>query len=121
MTSELLQSSSPLVAPQTRVYWADVRDHTLNAIETINTLRDMGAGNLDVYLSGVTYRQNDISRLLTIIATIFLPLTFLVGVWGMNFEFMPEIDEPWGYWASLSLMFLVAVGMIAWFKKKHWL
>jgi magnesium transporter len=121
LTSEVLQSASPLLAPQMRVYWADVRDHTLNAIETINTLRDMGAGNLDVYLSGVTYRQNDISRLLTIIATIFLPLTFLVGVWGMNFKFMPELDKPWGYWSSLAFMFLVAVSMIAWFKKKNWL
>ncbi len=121
LTSEILQSVSPLLAPQTRVYWADVRDHTLNAIETITTLRDMGAGNLDVYLSGVTYRQNDVMRLLTIISTIFLPLTFLVGLWGMNFKFMPEIEQPWGYWSSLGLMVTVAVSMIAWFKKRNWL
>jgi magnesium transporter len=121
LTTGILKSESPLLNSHLRVYWADVRDHLLNATETINTLRDMGAGNLDVYLSGITYRQNDISRVLTIIATIFLPLTFLVGVWGMNFKFMPELERPWGYWSSLVLMLIIALSMVWWFKRKKWL
>jgi magnesium transporter len=93
----------------------------LNVIEMIETLRDMGAGNLEVYLSTIQYRQNDVMKVLTIIATIFLPLTFLVGVWGMNFEHMPEIPWKWGYPAAWLVMITTIVVMLIWFRKKKWL
>ena len=118
---ELFEAKSLLLSTDVRHYWEDVRDHTLNVLDMIDTLRDMGAGNLEVYLSSIQYRQNDVIRLLTIISTIFLPLTFLVGVWGMNFEHMPEIPWKWGYLAAWIVFVAISVGMLWWFRKKRWL
>ena len=121
MTSELHRTQSQYFTPEMRHYWDDVRDHILNVVDMIETLRDMGAGNLEVYLSSIQYRQNDVIRFLTVISTIFLPLTFLVGVWGMNFEFMPEIPWKWGYPMSWIIFVALSVIMLVWFKKKKWL
>ncbi len=121
LMDELNVSQSALLIGEIRHYWDDVRDHVHNVAEMIETLRDMGAGNLEVYLSTIQYRQNDVMRLLTIIATIFMPLTFLVGVWGMNFEHMPEIPWKWGYAAAWAFMVGISLGMLWWFRKKKWL
>lgn len=121
MIDELYGTQSPLLTSDVRHYWEDVRDHVIKALDMVETLRDMGAGHLEVYLSTIQYRQNDVMRLLTIIATIFLPLTFLVGVWGMNFEHMPEIPWKWGYLMSWAIFVGVAVAMLIWFRKKRWL
>jgi magnesium transporter len=120
LMDELKAASSLLLGSEIRHYWDDVRDHVLNVVEMIETLRDMGAGNLEVYLSTIQYRQNDVMKVLTIIATIFLPLTFLVGVWGMNFQHMPEIPWKWGYAAAWAVMIGITVGMLWWFRRKRW-
>ena len=121
MSDELHAAQSPLLTVEMRHYWEDVRDHVINALDMVETLRDMGAGHLEVYLSTIQYRQNDVMRLLTIIATIFLPLTFLVGVWGMNFEHMPEIPWKWGYLLSWIIFTGISAAMLWWFRKKKWL
>jgi magnesium transporter len=121
LMEELNATRSPLLGGEIHHYWDDVHDHVLNVLEMVETLRDMGAGNLEVYLSTIQYRQNDVMKVLTIIATIFLPLTFLVGVWGMNFEHMPEIPWKWGYAVAWAIMLVITGGMLWWFRRKRWL
>ncbi len=90
-------------------------------IENIETFRDMSASLLETYLSSLSNRLNEVIKLLTIISTIFIPLTFLAGVYGMNFDFMPELRSPWGYPAVLILMLLVVVLLLAYFRRKDWI
>nr|MBP8718226.1 magnesium and cobalt transport protein CorA [Candidatus Atribacteria bacterium] len=95
--------------------------HTIQVIETIEALRDMVSGLLDIYLSSVSNKMNEVMKVLTIIATIFIPLTFLAGIYGMNFHYMPELSWKWGYPITLLAMFLIGLGMYFFFKKKKWL
>jgi magnesium transporter len=97
-----------------------VYDHTIQVIDTIETFRDMVSGMLDIYLSSVSNRMNEVMKVLTIIATIFIPLTFIAGVYGMNFVNMPELQWHWGYFGVWGVMIAVAVGMIIYFKRKNW-
>jgi magnesium transporter len=119
--SGLERGESSLITPPTRVYLRDVYDHTIQAIDTIETFRDMVSGMLDIYLSSVSNRLNAVMKVLTIIATIFMPLTFIAGVYGMNFKFMPELEWRWGYPAIWLLMIGVGIFMVVKFKKKDWL
>lgn len=112
---------SRLVTEPVTVYLRDLYDHTIQVIDTIEANRDMLAGLLDVYLSSASNRMNAIMKVLTIIATIFMPLTFIVGLYGMNFRYMPELEWPWGYPAVLLLMVFVAIGMLIFFRRKKWL
>jgi magnesium transporter len=115
------RGDNPLFQPGTRVYLRDVYDHTVQIIETAEGLRDMLAGMLDIYLSGVSIRLNEVMKVLTVIATIFMPLTFIAGVYGMNFELMPELKWKWGYPVALLLMAAVAGVMLTYFRRKRWL
>lgn len=115
------RGESSLITPPTRIYLRDVYDHTIQVIDAIETSRDMLSGMLDLYLSSINNRMNEIMKFLTIIGTIFIPLTFIVGVYGMNFEFMPEIKWRWGYFAVLAFMLGISVVMLFFFKKKRWL
>lgn len=119
--SALERRESPLMHPVTRAYFRDVYDHTLHVAESIDTLRDLETASLDVYLSRLSLRQNDVVRMLTVISTIFLPLTFLAGIWGMNFDVMPELRWQYGYFASLGVMAVLAVIMMIYFKRQRWL
>jgi len=114
------RGESPLIQSSTYIYLRDIYDHTIQAIDTIETYRDMLSGMLDIYLSSVSYKLNEIMKVLTIVSTIFIPLTFIVGLYGMNFEFMPELKSPWGYPAVLLLMVIVSLSMLYYFKKKKW-
>jgi magnesium transporter len=116
----LQRGDSPLVNETTHVYLRDVYDHTIQVIDTIETFRDMLASMLDIYLSSVSNRLNEVMKVLTIISTIFIPLTFLAGVYGMNFKHMPELEEPWAYPALWAFMILVGLTMVAYFKKRKW-
>jgi magnesium transporter len=114
------RGESSLIRSSTYVYLRDIYDHTIQAIDTIETYRDMLSGMLDIYLSSVSYKLNEIMKVLTIVSTIFIPLTFIVGLYGMNFEFMPELKSPWGYPAVLLLMVIVSLSMLYYFKRKKW-
>ena len=117
----LERGESSLIKESTRIYLRDVYDHTIQTIDTIETYRDMVSGMLDIYLSSVSNRLNSVMKVLTIIATIFMPLTFLAGVYGMNFRFMPELEWRWGYPFIWLVMVGIGVFMFLYFKKKRWL
>jgi len=119
--SVLERSDSPLITHQTRLYLRDVYDHTIQVIDTLETYRDMAAGMLDIYLSSTSNRMNEVMKVLTIIATIFIPLSFIAGVFGMNFRQMPELEWGYGYPASLALMAAVALVMLLYFRRKRWI
>lgn len=119
--SSLERGDSGLIKDTTLIYFRDVYDHTIQAIDTIETYRDLLSGMLDLYLSSVSNRTNEVMKFLTIIGTIFLPLTFLVGVYGMNFKHMPELDWPRGYFGLWGIMILIALLMVLYFRRKRWL
>jgi magnesium transporter len=109
------------------LYLRDVADHVTMAADIVETLRDMVSSLMDLYLSSVSNRMNEIMKVLTIIATIFIPLSFIAGLYGMNFDpsaspwNMPELGWYWGYPAALTVMGLVAVGLLAFFRRRGWL
>jgi magnesium transporter len=119
--SRLERSESPLISKSTFVYLRDVYDHTIQVMDSVDTFRDTLSGMLDIYLSSVSNRMNEVMKVLTVIATIFIPLTFIAGIYGMNFKVMPELDQPWGYPAVLILMLTIAVVMLIYFRRKKWL
>jgi len=119
--SGLQRTESPIVRPSTKIYLRDVYDHTIQVMDTIETFRDMAAGMIDIYLSSASNRMNEIMKVLTIIATIFMPLTFLAGIYGMNFRHMPELDWPFGYPLVWAASLLIGVSMLYYFRKKKWL
>ncbi len=123
----LIRGDSPLIKENTRIYFRDVYDHTIHIIDTIENFRDMVSGMLDIYLSSMSNKLNEIMKLLTIIATIFIPLTFIAGIFGMNFNTnsspwnMPELNWYYGYPLVLFLMALIGIVMLVYFRKKNWL
>jgi magnesium transporter len=117
----LERGESALIHESTGIYLRDVYDHTIQVIDTIETFRDMVSGMLDVYLSSISSRMNEVMKVLTIIATIFIPLTFVAGVYGMNFKYIPELEWHWGYAAALILMGIIALVMVLYFRRKRWL
>ena len=119
--SELYRGDAELITDQTRVFLRDVQDHAVRVIDTVETMRDVVAGLMDLYLTNVSHRMNEVMKVLTMIATVFIPLSFLAGLYGMNFDVMPELHVPWGYPALLSVMGTLAVGMLIFFRRKRWL
>ncbi len=118
--SSLERGESELISDTLRVYFRDIYDHSVHTIDTIETLREMLSGMLDIYLSSVSNRLNQVMKVLTIISTIFIPLTFIAGVYGMNFKNIPEIGWVYGYPSVILLMILVTLAMLYYFKKKKW-
>ena len=119
--SSLERTGCQLVQESTDVYLKDIYDHTIQVIDTIETFRDMLSGILDIYLSSISNRMNEIMKVLTVIATIFMPLTFLAGVYGMNFKYMPELEWHWGYFSIWGIMLAIAISMLIYFRRKKWL
>lgn len=115
------RGESPLIKDTTKVYLKDVYDHTIYVMDAIEALKDMLSGMLDIYLSSISNKMNEIMKFLTIIGTIFIPLTFIVGIYGMNFEYMPELKWRWGYFTVIGIMLAIAIFMLIYFKKKKWL
>jgi magnesium transporter len=111
---------SGLVTAETKVYLRDCYDHTIQALDFVETYRELATGIFDAYLSGLSNRMNEVMKVLTVIATIFIPLTFIAGVYGMNFDAMPELGWRFGYPAVLAVMAVVAAGMLVYFKRKRW-
>ncbi|MFH1820899.1 MAG: magnesium/cobalt transporter CorA [Methanobacteriota archaeon] len=121
VVSGLERGESPLIKDTTKVYLRDIYDHTIQVIDTVETLRDMVSGMIDIYLSSVSNKMNEVMKVLTIIATIFIPLTFVAGIYGMNFRFMPELEWGMGYPLVLLLMLAVSISMLFYFRGKKWL
>lgn len=119
--NNLSRTSCPFLQEPTKVFFRDVYDHVVQIVDTIETLREMVSASLDIYLSSVSYRLNAVMRVLTVITTIFMPLSFIASIYGMNFEHMPELQSRWGYPLVLAVMTAVGVGMLLLFKKKRWL
>ena len=119
--STLVRGESQLISKDVILFLRDVYDHTIQVIDTVETFRDMLSGMLDIYLSSVSNKMNEVMKVLTIIATIFIPLTFIAGIYGMNFEFMPELKWKFAYPVLWLLMLAVFVGMIIYFKRRKWL
>jgi len=119
--SGLERGESALIKETTAVYLRDVYDHTIQVIDTVETLRDMISGMLDIYLSSISSKMNEVMKVLTIIATIFIPLTFIAGVYGMNFVNMPELGWRLGYFVVLVVMLAIGVSMLIYFRRKRWL
>lgn len=108
------------IQESTVIYLRDIYDHIIHVIDTVETYRDMIAGMIDIYLSSVSNKMNEIMKVLTIIATIFIPLTWIVGIYGMNFEYMPELKSKAGYPVVMAIMVVVGILMIFYFKRKKW-
>ena len=121
IANHLYRSESTLIQEKIKIYLRDIYDHTIQVIDMLETLRDMHAGLFDMYLSNVSNKMNEVMKILTIIATIFIPLTFVAGIYGMNFQYMPELSWRYGYFGILGLMAGLFLGMIVFFKKKKWL
>jgi magnesium transporter len=119
--ASLERGTSTLIHDSTLVYLKDVYDHTIQVIDTVESLRDMVTGMLDIYLSSVSNKMNEIMKVLTIIATIFIPLSFFAGVYGMNFRYMPELESHLAYPVLLIGMACVAAIMLLYFRSKKWL
>ncbi len=117
----LMRDDNEWMKPETRLYLRDVYDHTIHILDTVETYRELVAGLVDLYLNAVSNRLNEIMKVLTIIATIFIPLTFITGVYGMNFRYMPELSLRWGYYAVWGVMLLIAVGLLIYFRRRRWL
>ncbi len=118
--SALERGESSMINDSTLVYFKDVYDHVIQIIDTIELFRDMLSGMIDVYLSSINNRMNQVMKLLTIITTIFIPLSFIAGVYGMNFRFMPELEWRWGYLSVIMVMIGTALLMVFYFRRKKW-
>jgi magnesium transporter len=119
--TKLERSESNLIDEKTKFYLKDVYDHVYQVIETVDTQRDLVIGLLDLYNSRVSHRMNEVIKVLTIISTIFIPLTFIAGVYGMNFKNLPELNWGFGYYFVLILMLCIGIGMLIFFKRKKWI
>jgi len=119
--NSLIRDESEFVSDAIRTYLRDVYDHCVQIIDVVETYRELAGGLMDVYLSSIANRQNEVMKVLTIMASIFIPLTFMAGVYGMNFENMPELHSKWAYPMLLALMVMVAVGMVIYFWRKGWI
>ena len=120
VTSWLSSESTDLIQQNTELYIRDLRDHIMQVIDATESYRELLAGLADLYISNISYRLNEVMKVLTIISTIFIPLTFIAGVYGMNFKYMPELGYRWGYGITWGVMAVIAVLMIIFFRKKKW-
>lgn len=119
--SSLVRDANPLIQAEVRVFFRDVYDHSVQVLDTVEALRDTSSSLLDIYLSAVSNRMNEVMKVLTVIATIFIPLTFIAGVYGMNFEYMPELHLHWAYPVLWGVFLAITFAMILYFKKRNWL
>jgi magnesium transporter len=121
LTSSILRSDTPMIDDRTQLYFRDVSDHVLRVSEAMESLRDMVSGLLDIYISSVSNKMNEIMKVLTVFASIFIPLTFLTGIYGMNFEYMPELKWKWAYPVLWVFMISIPVILLIYFRRKKWL
>lgn len=121
LVNNLLHDESSLIGKETKIFLRDAYDHAVRVMDLVESYRDLTASLLELYLSAVSQRTNEIMRVLTVISAIFIPLTFVVGIYGMNFENMPELRHPAGYFVCVGVMLCIALGELWFFKRKGWL
>lgn len=121
VTNLLLHEEPGLIRPETKIYLRDCYDHSVQLMDVVESYRDVLSGLTEVHISSIGLRTNEIMRVLTVISSVFIPLTFIAGVYGMNFTHMPELAQTYGYPVCLLVMLLIAVGQILYFKKRRWL
>lgn len=121
MINDLQSSETPNLSSTVRTYLRDVHEHSVHLIDVVETYRDMASGTIELYLSSVSYRMNEVMKVLTIIATIFIPITFLAGVYGMNFRVMPELNWEWSYAVFWLICVATVIGLIRFFRRKGWI
>lgn len=121
LINNLERSETELIRPSTDIYLRDLHDHSVRVIDTVETFRDLLSGMMDIYLSSVSNRMNEVMKVLTIITTIFVPVTFIVGVYGMNFDFMPELHSKWGYPLTWMVILVTIGSLLIYFRRKKWM
>lgn len=121
LINNLERSETELIKPSTDIYLRDLHDHAVRVIDTVETFRDLLSGMMDIYLSSVSNRMNEVMKVLTIITTIFVPVTFIVGVYGMNFDFMPELHSKWGYPLTWLVILITIGSLLIYFRRKKWM
>lgn len=121
LVNNIIRSDSKFITSNTQLFLRDLQDHSTRIIDTVETYRDLLSGMMDIYLSNNANKMNEVMKVLTIMSSIFIPVTFIAGVYGMNFEFMPELKSPYGYAAVWAVMLSVMGGLIVYFKKKKWM
>ena len=121
MISAINRSESPLLMRENMVFWRDLYDHTVQVMDMVENARESLASMHDTYLSSLSNRMNEVMKILTIISTIFIPLTFIAGIYGMNFRNMPELEWKDGYFVILALMAAIAVSLVVYFRRQRWL
>ena len=119
--SAMEKEESSLIDRRTKPYVRDLYDHTIQVMDTVETFRELVSGMVDIYMNSISNRMNEVMKVLTIMASIFIPLTFIAGIYGMNFENMPELQWQWGYPAVLVVMLGLVIGMVWFFWKKDWI
>ncbi|MEO9887630.1 MAG: magnesium/cobalt transporter CorA [Balneola sp.] len=119
--NSLTRDESPLINDETKLFLRDVSDHTLQIVDSLDNNREMVSSLHDMYQTNISNKMNEVMKVLTIIATIFIPLTFIAGIYGMNFEYMPELGWHYSYPVAWSVMIAVTIGMVIYFKKKDWM
>jgi len=121
MVSNLIRSDSEFITSNTQLFLRDLQDHTTRIIDTVETYRDLLSGLMDIYLTTNSNRMNEVMKVLTIMSSIFIPVTFVAGVYGMNFQYMPELQSPFGYAGAWVVMLAMMGGQVYYFRKKKWL
>ena len=121
MVANLLRSDSEFITANTHLFFRDLQDHITRVIDTVETYRDLLSGIMDIYLSTNSNKMNEVMKVLTIMSSIFIPVTFIAGIYGMNFEYMPELKSPYGYAAVWVVMLGVMGGLLFYFKRKKWM
>jgi len=119
--NNLNRAETTLIKKSIKIFVRDLYDHTIQVIDTIETFREMNSGMLDIYMSSVSNKMNEVMKVLTIFAAIFIPLTFIAGIYGMNFQYMPELGWQWGYFTVIGFMTIVGITLLFYFKNKKWI
>ena len=121
MINNMIRSETKLINDSSDIYLRDLSDHVTRIIDTVETYRDLLSGIMDIYLSTNANRMNEVMKVLTIMSSIFIPVTFIAGVYGMNFENMPELKTQNGYFITWGVMLFIIIGLIVYFKRKKWM
>ncbi len=121
LVANLLRSESEFITDNTQLFFRDLQDHISRVIDTVETYRDLLSGIMDIYLSTNANKMNEVMKVLTIMSSIFIPVTFIAGIYGMNFEFMPELQSRYGYAAVWAVMLAVMLGLVYYFRRRKWL